>query len=611
MAHVWVTRRPLGAYSEKSVSAALQGTEDGKPTEQHRCYKSPEGGKLDIILYGMKDQVGRPSRPHLRGCRTTIRVESGVDVGLGVAMQEMPGPREEPYSVVIVITGDGDLERAFKRSPHVVYVCSLKASTSSSLEPFVKVAFDGRRIYLEDIMMGAYKEQLCMNFGAMRGHEEDGAGGGGMMKKEARLTKCFAGRICEKLNDPDHMSRFRHPCPDGPGCRFIYEDPKADERGQEERKHHLMHFGHICSQPNCPFQDELNHKAVCEHPRVGKPICPEGDRCPRVWDPDHAREWRHRCPDDRKCALMKRVQTDAQKADHMRNYMHTCSFGKACLYIRDPEWNWEHMLQFTHPRRSCVEVLASTRGGYVEAGGGKIRDDDSTVDLAVTQLSPSAPPQAEAEWAALKQEAHLAVPPPYVRQIVDVCPMVAKAGGNRFLSVAGVDKPPKLSEGGVEVVGEADEVKSLSDSISELSVASGMDSTATAWEPAKEGSSCDISDKAWSAGDEDRPRCSHAGCANVGLLPGSLCMDHGGRGCRWTDDNNARCGKNVEKRMLQIGCVLCRSHLLKTDQFDSKVDEFLGVKMSKVDDIDKRILRRKYFAKKYPRGDENSVKGQK
>jgi hypothetical protein len=70
--------------------------------------------------------------------QVTIRVEKGVDVSLTLEMTKTPPPGID-YSVLIVITGDGDLEEAFRlaSSQRATYVLPLKATLSTGMDVFV------------------------------------------------------------------------------------------------------------------------------------------------------------------------------------------------------------------------------------------------------------------------------------------------------------------------------------------------------------------------------------------------------------------------------------------------------------------------------------------
>lgn len=510
-------------------------------------------------------------------------------MGLGLAMVEKPDDKTDPsYSVVIVITADGDLDRAFHSCPHEVYVCGLKASLSSSLERFVKVTPEGRRLYLDGIVRAAYG-------GGSEGGDEDAVSdadsddvstassvsSGGTR----RLTKCFAGSICDKLLkwidssewDEEHMTRYRHPCEQGEECAFLYNEDS------EERRRHLMLFGHTCRLRHHCKGGDVHHKRLCEHPKPGKPVCPDPD-CKQVWDRAHAKLYRHRCPDDKKCALMKRVSTDPAKLKHMRHYMHSCSFGKACLYAKDPYWNWEHMLQFMHPRR-CVEA---TGGAGASSGGARgATRGQSSGELKTTGEMKEGVEAAEASQQPCGGAEPLmggsAVPRPYVPNVRppeatwsdrDNKPAATLATTTDGQAPPAVMAMPPRTVHAVECVSSAarpveeqqeEEDKKQAAVLEQQEEQQQQQATVAAQSATVAKQAVERTFRRKPLGEElascGPSACRHEGCGGArAAAPDHLCVEHGGGRCQAELSEGQWCGKAWEHKTPR-GLYLCKDHI--------------------------------------------------
>jgi hypothetical protein len=311
-----------------------QGTEDGQLNSFHRSISHVEGGHVIPYIRRMKDQSGRASGQSAgaAGGRATIRVETGVDVAMAMAMTDVDDKQCDPYSVVIVVTGDGDLESAFARAARHrrVYVCSLKEALSAELNRYVK-SERGRALYLDDVLRVAAASAPqggptgAGGAGAEAKPRRTGAGGRGADKAVGGRTKCFAGRHCNKTGDAAHMEKFRHPCPDYGSCHWL------TGKDGPERAEHFARFGHPCRFHPCKIQKEA-HRQQFEH----------------AYTPEEARP-RPDCPDGKKCRfIFYKNPKSTERTEHMEAFRHPCPFGRNCVARSDLEWSWEHALAFSH-----------------------------------------------------------------------------------------------------------------------------------------------------------------------------------------------------------------------------------------------------------------------
>lgn len=291
-----------------------QGTEDGRPNDFHRAIVCPENGHIVPKIRGMKEQSGR--LPKGQG-RATVRVEKGVDVALAVAILDR-GHQYQPYSVVLVLTGDADLLAAMESCERRVVVCSADKGLAHELRPYIRVVED-RAVTLEQVVMRAIELQTAC--GSLLGPPKP---------KRPDRFKCFAGRQCNKLSDPDHLRQFHHPCLEYGACPHIKDEA------------HTREWGHPCPSGAECTNTTMAHLRDMEHPREGRVLCTEAGCGKRT-------HW-HMCKWGRKC--------ENRHPDHLAAYAHPCPFRGGCLSMLDPEWSHQHMRDYVHEERYLLRKMA-------------------------------------------------------------------------------------------------------------------------------------------------------------------------------------------------------------------------------------------------------------
>lgn len=345
-----------------------------------------------LIVIGMKYQRGtfqeqsndgrwrRCSRQSLR-----MRVEKGVDVALALSIAIAPDPTA--YEVVVVVTGDSDLQAAFEHarsSGKRVYVCSARNALAEDLRGFLHVEGFNRFVYLDDVILMAV----------------------------GRPPKCNWGCHCpeDQQRETKHMRGFSHPCPDGIDCPIALQCAGSPD---PEHREHLLAYLHACPVQQCLDDDPL-HRVLFDHPMTAeqRPLC-DRDDCPVLHqDPAHAAAFRHVCPLGARCKEFLTSQTRAhrrkrssagivtgagEEADpvtrHLRDYVHPCRWGASCRSCQDPLWNWEHVMEQQHGEQPTAtaqqQAGGRTRRRRSNAGGNKKSKNNNSNRNAASQ-SPAA-----------------------------------------------------------------------------------------------------------------------------------------------------------------------------------------------------------------------------
>jgi len=201
--------------------------------------------------------------------------------------------------------------------------------------------------------------------------------------------RCFAGPLCKKLQDEDHVRRTTHPCPDGLACPVV----RAPET--PETMLHMESFLHPCPKGSACLDESPGHSSLFEH--VGRsimPLCMQvgcragggytrpvggmGRGGGNAWEKqamEAALEechggvpHRHICPHGRHCSFLTHSVADKRVIRHTAAFIHPCPWGSRCVARKSETWNWQHMLQFTHfPEEMEQETIVQEGGSNVSS----------------------------------------------------------------------------------------------------------------------------------------------------------------------------------------------------------------------------------------------------
>ena len=188
--------------------------------------------------------------------------------------------------------------------------------------------------------------------------------------------RCFAGPMCTKLKDEDHLRRTTHPCPAGLACRVLCAVETPDTILHMER------FLHPCPRGSGCLDESFEHLSLFEH--VGRnvlPLCTAvgcrgggsgggiigaagaggggmgrgcGSEKDRQMTEAAVQQYhggvphRHICPHGRHCSFLAHSVADKRVIRHTASFIHPCPWGGRCVARKAETWNWQHMLQFTH-----------------------------------------------------------------------------------------------------------------------------------------------------------------------------------------------------------------------------------------------------------------------
>lgn len=182
-----------------------------------------------------------------------------------------------------------------------------------------------------------------------------------------------------------HLLAYLHPCPHPAPCRST--DPLHallfDHPYTEATRPLCTHTPSPCTAPPAPTAaGSLSSSSSSARSSL----------CPLLEDPAHLHSTRHVCPLGSRCkdanahgARARRrsrasafvgPDTPDPVAEHMAAFVHPCKWGAHCRALRDPAWNWEHVLGHTH-----AELASPGRGGRGKNGNKNRRKSNEGADI--------------------------------------------------------------------------------------------------------------------------------------------------------------------------------------------------------------------------------------
>ncbi len=320
-----------------------EGTEDGHPTPFHQKAEV-DGG---LVTLKLRTLTTVPVDGHSLG----IRIETGVDVALALAMvQDSP-----EYGLLVVVTGDAELEEAFERAKRRIFVCGLRDGLAAALRPWIMRSEGNRSLHLEDVLATAQAlgrtehHTLGVATAGLQQHVALPPGLGPQQRTDyARVPPTST---LSSSSSSSSLSSFSLYTPTGAAPNVSnngngngggsYSPIGTIPTSGESRKLHLdegvglHHHGlgagssSVCTGSTDGSSSSGGGRSKRRKSSKLRLRCFAGHLCTKVEDEEHLRRTTHPCRAGLNCRVL-RVPNGPEKALHMERFLHPCSRGSAC-----------------------------------------------------------------------------------------------------------------------------------------------------------------------------------------------------------------------------------------------------------------------------------------
>jgi hypothetical protein len=244
----------------------FQGTFNGAHNSFHTLISHPSGGHVTCRISPMKLIHGNMYHPQERRMieppqQASLCVEKGVDVKIALELQKEPLPHEEMYDILIIISGDGDLDEAVREAnkKRRVIVCPKIGTCAAEMNEFIFIQDNGQPVYLDTLLYD--EDDVC--FTPPRGLTMARKWSSPVQPPPPPALAPPRRQTCRKrcpLIQPgpyfsaEHAHLFIHPCHFGGKCRHVLDrgassssNPQEMETySEEDMKKHMFLFSHPC-----------------------------------------------------------------------------------------------------------------------------------------------------------------------------------------------------------------------------------------------------------------------------------------------------------------------------------------------------------------------------
>lgn len=338
-----------------------QGTRHGELNQFHKRLQSASECGIQCITKPKRAQAGSVVAGN-EGEKVLVWVEKGVDMAIAMDLISPPKQGKEEANLILLITGDPELEQAcaMASSSNMVIVCSLERSIAPGLLPYTRHYADGSRgIWLEDILEAAFVGKKERAYPYIPEDQSPQWSANSMNKassssKPRGRARCDKGKACPDYLEKNHRRTYLHPCKDGAQCQHI-QGP--DNRHNKTRKYHQLDYLHPCSNGEaCPERNAERHMEQFYHAeKPSRQVCASGFKCDKIKkgkaDADHVNSFVHPCPFKLdSCATAQNPKTAEV---HKQQFTHPCD--ASCLLYQEKDWNTKHCWMFHHNEDSKQE----------------------------------------------------------------------------------------------------------------------------------------------------------------------------------------------------------------------------------------------------------------